>query len=61
VHKTINVLNKLPKSLQAKATRALQDIWMAETKPEALVAFDAFVETYGVRQYPEFRVCGSGG
>src|SRR3954453_3455149 len=38
VHKTINVLNKLPKSLQAKATRALQDIWMAETKPEALVA-----------------------
>src|SRR5919206_3546496 len=26
VHKTANVLNKLPKSLQAKATRALQDI-----------------------------------
>jgi putative transposase len=49
VHKTINVLNKLPKSLQAKATRALQEIWMAETKPEALVAFDAFVETYGVK------------
>jgi transposase-like protein len=49
VHKTINVLNKLPKSLQAKATRALQDIWMAETKKEALVAFDAFVETYGVK------------
>ena len=49
VHKTINVLNKLPKSLQAKATRGLQEIWMAETKPEALVAFDAFVETYGVK------------
>ena len=49
VHKTLNVLNKLPKSLQAKATRALQEIWMAETKPEALVAFDAFVETYGVK------------
>ena len=49
VHKTANVLNKLPKSLQAKATRALQDIWMAETKKEALVAFDAFVETYGVK------------
>ena len=32
VHKTINVLNKLPKSLQAKATRGLQEIWMAETK-----------------------------
>src|SRR3954463_7287808 len=49
VHKTINVLNKLPKSLQAKAKRALQDIWMAETKKEALAAFDAFVETYGVK------------
>ena len=34
VHKTVNVLNKLPKSLQAKAKRALQDIWMAETKKE---------------------------
>ena len=49
VHKTANVLNKLPKSQQPKAKRALQDIWMAETKPEALVAFDAFVETYGVK------------
>jgi uncharacterized protein YjbI with pentapeptide repeats len=49
VHKTVNVLNKLPKSLQAKAKRALQDIWMAETKKEALAAFDAFVETYGVK------------
>ena len=48
VHKTANVLNKLPKSLQAKAKRALQDIWMAETRTDALVAFDAFVETYGV-------------
>src|SRR5215216_6727103 len=46
VHKTANVLNKLPKSLQAKAKRALQEIWMAETKKDALVAFDAFVETW---------------
>src|SRR5881398_2719917 len=49
VHKTANVLNKLPTSLQAKATRALQDIWMAETKKDALAAFDAFVETWGVK------------
>ena len=32
LHKTGNVLNKLPKSLQAKAKGHLQDIWMAETK-----------------------------
>jgi putative transposase len=35
VHKTANVLNKLPKSQQSKAKRALQEIWMAETKKDA--------------------------
>jgi putative transposase len=49
VHKTANVLNKLPKSQQSKAKRALQEIWMAETKKDALAAFDAFVETWGVK------------
>jgi putative transposase len=49
VHKTANVLNKLPKSQQPKAKRALKEIWMAETKRDALVAFDAFVETWGVK------------
>jgi transposase-like protein len=48
MHKTANILNKLPKSQQSKAKRALQEIWMAETKKDALVAFDAFVETWGV-------------
>ena len=49
LHKTANVLNKLPKSQQAKAKRALQEIWMAETKRDALIAFDAFVETWGIK------------
>src|SRR5215475_758124 len=49
VHKTANVLNKLPKSQQPKAKRALQEIWMAETKEDALVAFDVFVETWGAK------------
>src|SRR5262249_10261690 len=49
VHKTANVLNKLPKSQQSKAKRALHDIWLAETKNDAYVAFGAFVETYGVK------------
>src|SRR6202030_3329026 len=43
------VLNKLPKSQQSKAKRALQEIWMAETKKDALAAFDAFIETWGVK------------
>ncbi len=49
VHKTANVLNKLPKSQQPKAKRALQEIWMAETRKDALAAFDAFVETWSVK------------
>jgi transposase-like protein len=49
VHKTANVLNKLPKSLHSKAKRALQEIWMAETKKDAVVAFEAFAETYEVK------------
>jgi transposase-like protein len=40
VHKTANVLNKLPKSQQPKAKRALQEIWMAETKAAAEAALD---------------------
>ena len=44
-----NVLNRLPKSPQSKAKRALQDIWMAETKIDANAAFDAFVETYAIK------------
>jgi len=49
VHKTANILNKLPKSLHTKAKRALQEIWMAETKKDAVAALEAFVETYQVK------------
>src|ERR1035441_8253248 len=49
LHKTANVLNKLPKSLHTKAKRALQEIWMAETKKDAVMALDAFAESYGTK------------
>ncbi|WP_247493699.1 transposase, partial [Bradyrhizobium sp. 142] len=49
VHKTANVLAKLPKSQQQKAKRALQEIWMAETKVAAELAFDAFIESYALK------------
>ena len=42
-------MNKMPKSLHGKAKRALQEIWMAETKKDAVKAFEAFVETYQVK------------
>jgi transposase-like protein len=49
VHKTANVLAKLPKSQQPKAKRGLQEIWMAETKAVAEAAFDAFIESYALK------------
>ena len=49
VHKTANVLNALPKSVQPKAKAHLKDIWMAETKVGASAAFDFFIEAYGVK------------
>ncbi len=49
VHKTANILNKLPKSQHTKAKRALQEIWMAETRKDAEAAFDAFIETYAIK------------
>jgi transposase-like protein len=49
VHKTANVLNKLPKSHQPKAKRSLQEIWMAETSKDAGAAFDAFIAAYELK------------
>ena len=49
VHKTANVLNKLPKSQQSRAKRALHEIWMAETRKDAEAAFEAFAETYAIK------------
>ncbi|CUH39286.1 Transposase [Jannaschia seosinensis] len=49
VHKTMNVLNALPKSVQSKAKAHLHDIWQAETRAAASAAFDFFVDAYGVK------------
>jgi len=52
VHKTANVLNELPKSIQGKAKAGLHEIWMAETKAQAGKAFDRFVRDFGAK-YPK--------
>jgi len=52
VHKTANVLNALPKSLQAKAKSGLHEIWMAPTRAQAYRAFDRFVKSYQGK-YPQ--------
>jgi putative transposase len=56
VHKTANVLNYLPKSVQPKAKSALHEIWMAPTCAEAEQAFQQFVATYQAK-YPKATQC----
>jgi transposase-like protein len=56
VHKTANVLNKLPKRQQPEAKRALWEIYRAESKTEANPAFNRFIATYQAK-YPEATRC----
>ena len=56
VHKTANVLNKLPKGLQGKAKAMLHEIWMAPSKADAEKAFDLFIETFQAK-YPKAAEC----
>ncbi len=56
VHKTANVLDKMPKRLQGEAKDRLHQIWMAPTREEAERAFDLFLETYQAK-YPGAAEC----
>jgi len=56
VHKMVNVLNYLPKSVQPKAKSALHEIWMAETKTKAQAAFERFVASFTAK-YPKAVEC----
>ena len=56
VHKTANILNKLPKHSQPKAKQYIHDIWMAETRENAEKAFDLFIKTYELK-YPKAAQC----
>ena len=56
VHKTNNILNKMPKGIQAKAKQLIQDIWMAEAREDAATAFELFQNTYQAK-YPKACDC----
>ena len=56
VHKTANVLNKLPKSVQPKVKADLHDIWMAETRFDAHKAFDRTLKRFEAK-YPKAMAC----
>jgi len=56
MHKSMNVLNYLPKSVQPKAKALLQEIWMAPTRAQAHGAFDRCIATFAAK-YPKASEC----
>lgn len=56
VHKTANVLGKMPKHMHGKAKAQLQNIWMAETREHAEKAFDSFLTMHDAK-YPKASDC----
>jgi putative transposase len=56
VHKTANVLDKMPKHVQAKAKGMLHDIYLAGSRADAEKAFDLFDATFRAK-YPKATEC----
>jgi len=56
VHKTANVLDKMPSSVQPKAKEKIHDMYMAPTKEQAFVAFNSFLSLYGTK-FPKACEC----
>lgn len=56
VHKTANVLNKLPKSVQPAAKADLREIWTAPDRATAETAITTFTEKYAAK-YDKAATC----
>jgi hypothetical protein len=49
VHKTANILDKMPKSVQDKAKQLIHEMYLAPTRKAALAAYDQFISSYQSR------------
>jgi putative transposase len=56
VHKTANILDKMPKRVQGAAKQRIHDMYMAETKEQALKAYEEFIRLYEAK-YPAACTC----
>jgi len=55
-HKTINVLDKFPTALRGKVLESVHQIWMSDTRENALKMWDAFARNYKDK-YPKAVEC----
>lgn len=56
VHKTANVLDKMPKSVQPNAKKMLHEMYLSPAKKDALAAYGAFMKLYSAK-YPKACDC----
>jgi putative transposase len=56
VHKTANVLEKLPKSVQVDAKKLIHKMYMAPKRDDAMLAYEEFKHVYHVK-YPKAVEC----
>lgn len=56
VHKTANVLDKMPKSMQPKAKEKIHDIYLSSTREQALVSYNSFFSVYE-KKFPQACEC----
>jgi putative transposase len=56
VHKTVNILDKLPKKLQGKAKGMIHEMYMSPNKKAALKAYEQFIAVFEDR-YPDAVKC----
>ena len=47
VHKTANILDKLPKSIHGRAKQMIHNMYMAENRKTAIKEYNHFINTYG--------------
>lgn len=56
VHKTANILDKMPKSVQPNAKRMIHEMYLSPTKAAALKAYEEFLQLYTAK-YPGACKC----
>jgi len=56
VHKTANVLDKLPKSVQPDAKKLIHEMYLSPTRNDALAVYDRFLDLHQAK-YPKACEC----
>jgi putative transposase len=56
VHKTANILDKMPKSVQGRAKQLIHEMYLSPTRKAALAAYDQFITSYQAK-YPKATEC----